>query len=217
MRVWDLPTRLFHWLLAVLVAISIYTGNVGGLDEMRIHMLSGYAILSLILARVIWGVVGSRHSRFASFLAGPATVLRYAADLVRGRHTPTLGHNPMGALSVVALLAVLAVQAGTGLFANDDIFTEGPLADVAGKALSNTLTSIHHTASTVLYFLIGLHLAAVLGYLTIWKENLITPMLNGRKSAGAFPGATDAPFVSPWLALVIAAAAGLAVWALIRI
>jgi cytochrome b len=217
LRVWDLPTRLFHWLLVLLVALNIYTGNVGGLDEMRLHMLSGYAILALIVFRVVWGIVGSWQSRFASFVVGPGRVFAYARDLIRGRHIPTFGHNPLGALSVIAVLIVLAVQAITGLFANDDIFTEGPLADVAGKALSDTLTGIHHRGATILYVLIGLHLAAVFGYLLLQRENLIRPMIFGTKDNDVFPGVADAPFVSPWRAAIIATAAGLAVWGVIQI
>lgn len=217
LRVWDPPTRLFHWLLAALVAVNIYTGLVGGLTEMEIHFWSGYAILALIVFRLVWGVIGSRHSRFANFIAGPRRVVGYLANLARGRHAPTVSHNPLGALSVLALLIVLAVQAGTGLFASDDIFTEGPLADTVSADAVNTLTSIHHAGATVLYVLIGLHVATVLAYLALLKVNLIRPMITGRKDAASFPGAADQPFASPWRAAVAAAAAGLGVWALLQI
>ncbi len=217
LRVWDPPTRLFHWLLTVLVAVNIYTGLIGGLDEMEIHFWSGYSILALIVFRLLWGVIGSRHSHFVDFVTGPGPIITYVVNLARGRHNPTVSHNPLGALSVLALLLALAVQAGTGLFASDDIFTEGPLADTASDDMVNTLTSIHHAGATVLYVLIGLHVATVFAYLLFLKVDLIRPMITGRKDAGSFPAAADEPFASPWRAAGAAAAAGLAVWALLRI
>jgi len=217
LRVWDPPTRLFHWLLTALVAVNIYTGLVGGLDEMEIHFWSGYAILALVVFRVLWGLIGSRHSRFADFVAGPRPIITYVVNLARGRHIPTIGHNPLGALSVLLLLLALAVQAGTGLFASDDIFTEGPLANTVSDDMVNRLTSIHHSGATVLYVLIGLHVATVFAYLLFLKVNLIRPMITGRKDARWFPGAADEPFVSRWRAAAAAAASGLAVWGLLQI
>ena len=216
-RVWDLPTRLFHWLLVVLVVVSVYTGNVGGLREMDVHMLSGYAILALLLFRLVWGFIGAGESRFLSFVRGPRAVLAYARDLLTGRHRATLGHNPLGGWSVMAMLASLLVQAVTGLFSNDDILTKGPLARTVSKATSDRLTAIHDLNATVLYVLIGVHLLAILFYLLVQKENLVRPMLTGRKSVAGSPSVADpragaGPTVA---ALVLAAAAG-AVWWLVR-
>lgn len=215
-RVWDLPTRLFHWILVVLVASNLVTGSVGGLWQMELHMTCGYAILALVLFRLVWGVVGSRHSRFGAFVHGPAAVLAYARDLVRGRSAPAVGHNPMGGWSVMALLTVLLLQAGTGLFANDDILTEGPLARTVSKATSDALTSVHVASSNVLMLLIAVHLVAVFGYLIVKRENLIRPMITGVKRWPPGHGpAADAPFASSWSALVAAAAAVALVWVVV--
>jgi len=216
-RVWDPATRLFHWALVILVAVNIYTGSVGGLWEMDLHMLSGQAILSLVLFRVVWGLVGSRHSRFADFVRGPEAVLDYVRRLRRGNGAPVRGHNPLGGWSVMAMLASLLVQAGTGLYANDDIFTEGPLAKTVSKATSDTLTWIHHVNSKVLFVLIGVHLLAVFGYLIVKHDNLIRPMITGRKEVppGTAAAADDPPFASWWRAAVILACAAALVWAVV--
>ncbi len=154
-RVWDPATRLFHWSLVGLIVVNLYTGNVGGLREMDLHMLSGYAILALVAFRVIWGLVGSRHSRFAAFVRGPRATVSYLRSFLRGPYRAAVGHNPLGGWSVIAMLTSLLVQAVTGLFANDDILTEGPLADSVSKATSNTLTGIHQLNAWVLYGLIA--------------------------------------------------------------
>lgn len=214
-RVWDPATRLFHWALVILVAVNIYTGSVGGLWEMDLHMKSGYAILSLVLFRVVWGVVGSRHSRFADFVRGPAAVLGYVRRLRGGGGESVRGHNPLGGWSVVAMLASLLVQASTGLYANDDIFTEGPLARTVSKATSDTLTGIHHVNSKVLFVLIAVHLLAVFGYLIVKHDNLIRPMITGRKRVPPETRADDPPFASPWRAAVVLAWAVALVWAVV--
>ena len=216
-RIWDPATRLFHWALVILVAFNIYTGSVGGLWEMDLHMLSGQAILTLVLFRVVWGLIGSRHSRFADFVQGPAAVVGYLRGLRRGQDILVRGHNPLGGWSVVAMLASLLVQATTGLFSNDDIFTEGPLAKTVSKATSDTLTWVHNVNSKVLFVLIGMHLIAVFGYLIVKHDNLIRPMITGRKTlppeAPPDNVSGDPPFASPWRAAVIlACAAGLVWW-----
>ncbi|MBK8175557.1 MAG: cytochrome b/b6 domain-containing protein [Rhodospirillales bacterium] len=211
-RVWDIPTRVFHWSLVLLIAFSFYTGNVGGLREMDLHKLSGYAILALVTFRVVWGVIGSPRSRFADFVRRPGTILAYLREL-RSAHRPAVGHNPLGALSVLALLASLAVQAVTGLFEQADIFTKGPLVKYVSQATSNVLTTMHEVNANVLYVLIAAHLAAVMGYLLVKKENLIRPMLNGRKPVGGGLAADDdTPFVSIWRAVVVLIVAAIAVW-----
>ena len=182
--VWDIPTRVFHWVLVVLVIVSVVTGNVGGLKTMRIHMLSGYAILALILFRAIWGFIGNAHARFSSFVIGVPSVVRYARDLVTGAARKFVGHNPLGGWSVLVMLVLLIVQAATGLCANDDIFTEGPLARRVGKRASDFLTGIHKTNVNLLYAVIAVHVVAVIGYL--YKgDNLIRPMITGVKRIAA--------------------------------
>ncbi|MEK7436017.1 MAG: cytochrome b/b6 domain-containing protein [Pseudomonadota bacterium] len=180
--VWDLPLRLFHWLLVVLVVVSFISVQIGG-NAMRIHMLSGYAVLALVLFRILWGFFGSTHARFASFVRGPAAAIAYLSALRRKEASQHLGHNPAGAWSVVVMLIVLLVQAGTGLFANDDIATEGPLAKLVSKALSDRITGIHYLNVKLLFALIALHLSAVAFYVIGKHEDLVKPMITGFKEA----------------------------------
>ena len=144
--VWDLPTRLFHWLLVGFVVTSFVTVEIGG-NAMQIHELSGFVILSLLLFRVGWGFFGSRPSRFSDFVHGPKAVLSYVRGLLRNDTPPHFGHNPLGGWSIVAMLLALFVQAGTGLFANDDIMTEGPLYSWVNKATTGhmTMNSVNST------------------------------------------------------------------------
>ncbi|MCG6974139.1 MAG: cytochrome b/b6 domain-containing protein, partial [Desulfobacterales bacterium] len=177
-RVWDLPTRLFHWLIVIFVVVSFTTGMAGG-NWMAYHLKSGFIILTLLLFRLIWGFWGGRYSRFIAFVQGPVAVMRYAITLFRKDTPKILGHNPMGGWSAMAMLAALAVQVGTGLFANDDIATQGPLYGWVGKATSDWLTGIHVFNKGVILFLIALHISAVLFYLFIKHDNLIVPMVTG--------------------------------------
>jgi cytochrome b len=179
-QVWDLPTRVFHWLLVTLVAVSFVSGKIGG-TWMQYHMWSGYAVLGLLMFRMAWGFAGGRHARFSAFVRSPGHVLRYTRTLLQPEAPRHLGHNPLGGWSVLAMLLALCVQAVTGLFANDDIFTEGPLYPWVSKATSDWLTHIHRLNQGVILLLVGVHVMAVLFYLTIKHENLIQPMFTGRK------------------------------------
>jgi cytochrome b len=210
--VWDLPTRLFHWLLLVLVAVSFTTGSIGG-NAMQYHEWSGFAILIALVFRITWGFIGSRSSRFSDFVKGPAAVWRYAAALVRGKSERYLGHNPLGGWSVLALLLVLLVQAATGLFANDDIITEGPLYLWVSKPVSDWLTGVHRLNRFLIMALAATHVSAVLFYLLVKHENLINPMITGTKHWQG--GDTATPAAPIWLAAVIAAAAGLLLYLLV--
>jgi len=204
-RVWDLPTRLFHWSLVVLVACSVVTAKVGGL-WLDWHMRSGYAILALLVFRLLWGVAGSRHARLSHFVRGPRIVLAY----LRGRHPHDgAGHNPAGALSVVAMLAVLLAQASTGLFTNDGSFTEGPLARLVSSATSERLSTLHRWGELAIYGLVALHLAAVLLYLAVRRDNLIGPMITGDRKALAVHPVRDDPALWLRAAVMLALAAGL--------
>lgn len=202
-RVWDLPLRLFHWLLVILVSVSIYTGLSGGFKEMDYHMLSGYCILGLVIFRLAWGFFGSVHSRFSSFIK-PAEILPYLKSLIRGEHRPSIGHNPLGALSVLAMLLVLGIQATTGLFANDDIMLEGPLTHLVSDETSDELTGVHHLNAWLLFILIGLHILAIVFYEVVKKERLILPMITGKKSS-----TTGDPVVNPVKEISVAIVLGL--------
>ncbi len=212
--VWDLPVRLFHWLLVALLVSQVVTVNIGG-NAMDYHMLGGYAVLALVVFRIAWGFAGSRHARFADFLRGPAAVLAYARALFGPGYSPHAGHNPLGGWSVMLMLGSLLVQAGTGLFADDDIMTAGPLArHVSGDTVS-LLTKIHAINAWVLAALIALHLAAVLFYWLVKRENLIAPMIHGCKTLPADRPAAQGPGL--WRAALILALSGLAVAGLVNL
>jgi cytochrome b len=211
--VWDFPTRLFHWLLVILVIISFVTGNIGG-NAMQYHQWSGFTILALLLFRLVWGFVGSRESRFATFIQRPASVARYAATLLRRDSWQHLGHNPLGGWSIIAILFALLVQAATGLFANDDIVTEGPLYGWVSKATSDWLTRIHKLNKAVIIGLVCIHVLAVVFYFFYKRENLVKPMITGAKQ---WSGAEPEPVIGrTWTAAIIAGLAALAVYLLVR-
>lgn len=204
-RVWDLPTRLFHWVLAALLAASVVTAKLGGL-WLDWHMRSGYAILALLVFRLLWGVAGSRHARLAHFVRGPRIVLAY----LRGRHPHDgAGHNPAGALSVVAMLVLLLAQAGTGLFTNDGNFTEGPLARLVSNATSERLSTAHRWGEPALYMLVGLHLVAVLYYLVVRRDNLVGAMISGDRFGVAAHPVNDGAALWLRALVLLGVAAGL--------
>jgi cytochrome b len=179
-RVWDLPTRVFHWSLLVLVVFMVVTAKIGG-NAMAWHFRGGYTILSLLLFRIVWGFIGGHWSRFASFIYAPSTILSYLKGLGKPEHS--VGHNPLGAGSVFAMLAFLLAQVGTGLFADDDIANSGPLSKFAASSMVSLLTGYHKgIGKYVLFTLILLHILAVMFYLHKKKENLIRPMLHGNKN-----------------------------------
>ena len=175
-RVWDLPVRLFHWLLVSCIVVSFITVKIGG-NAMDFHARAGYCVLALIIFRVCWGFIGSYHARFINFVPSPKSLLSY----VSGKTTAGLGHNPLGALSVLALMASVGLQAVTGLFANDDISFEGPFAKHVSNRTVELLTSIHYFNEKVLIILIALHLCAILYYQKFKGENLVKPMIVGDK------------------------------------
>lgn len=179
--VWDLPVRVFHWALVVLLVFSFVAIKT---DQIERHIFAGKLILSLILFRILWGFVGSENARFASFLKGPGTTLGYFVDLLRGRARRYLGHNPMGAWSALALILLIGAQAGAGLFATDDIMTDGPLKYLVSDSVSARLTTLHKYGENVLIALIILHLLAVLFYVVFKKDNLVAAMITGRKEVG---------------------------------
>lgn len=211
LKVWDLPTRIFHWLLVVLVVVAFASANIGG-TAMDLHKRCGVAILALLVFRIIWGFVGSRASQFSAFVHGPQAVLGYALAMFRPGSQRHPGHNPLGGWSVLAMLALLLVQAGTGLFANDDILTEGPLYHLVGKSLSDRLTGIHETNAAILATLVILHICAIGFYYLIKKENLVLPMITGNKQ---WPHHHPPAGRRLWIALVVGVLSVLLVYGLI--
>ncbi len=200
---WDLPTRLFHWLLVASVAAAIVTGQLGG-GLIDWHGRIGLFIVGLLAFRLTWGLVGSTYARFAQFFPTPAKIQAHLAGRWKGE-----GHNPLGAVSVLALLGLLSLQVATGLFANDDIAFSGPLFDLISKAASNRLTGLHHLASKLLIALVLLHIGAIAFYGHVKKQNLIQPMVTGRKDDAEGDSATGGGFISLVAALCIA---GVVMW-----
>lgn len=178
-RIWDAPLRLFHWLLVLAVAGAFVSGEIGG-NLMEWHGRVGLFILGLLVFRLIWGLMGSTHARFTSFLPTPTRLRAYLKGEWRG-----VGHNPLGALSVFALLGLLLLQAGTGLFSNDDIAFHGPLARLVSDALGDKLSGLHHVLSNLLMLLVAVHLAAIAFYVRVKKDNLLRPMITGLKAVPA--------------------------------
>lgn len=197
-RVWDLPLRLFHWSLAAAVTALVVSGTVGGL-LIDWHGPIGLLVLGLLVFRLVWGVIGSTYARFAVFVPTPGRVRAYLKGEWEG-----LGHNPLGALSVLALLGVLALQVATGLFANDDIAFQGPLYVRVGKETSDALTGAHRQLGNLLLALVGLHVAAIVFYQSVLKKRLVQAMLTGIVEA---PAALNQPLRGGgWKAALVAVA-----------
>lgn len=175
-RVWDLPTRLFHWMLALCIVLGVIFVKIGG-NAMQWHAYCGYIALALVLFRIIWGFAGSWHARFANFVPSPKRLIAY----LKGGTAEGLGHNPLGALSVIALLLAVLLQASTGLFTDDDIFFQGPLAKYVSNATVAFLTSVHRFNQYIIMALVALHIGAIIFYQIYKKESLIGPMITGDK------------------------------------
>ncbi len=175
-RVWDLPIRLFHWLLVLCIIGSCISVNLGG-NAIQWHAYFGYSVLTVLIFRIVWGFVGSTHARFLSFLPTKKSILQY----LQGKSPRTLGHNPIGALSVFALLFVLSVQVITGLFVDDEVAFQGPFAKYASSSVVSFLSEIHEGTQVVIYTLITIHVAAIWFYKKFKGENLIKPMISGDK------------------------------------
>lgn len=207
--VWDWPTRVFHWALVVLVIFAWYCAKIAN-DALDWPMWAGYGILGLLLFRIVWGFIGGEHARFASFVRGPGAALRYLRE-----QTSHLGHNPLGAFSVIAMILALCVQVGTGLFLHDeDLGVQGPLYRYASSAFAEWAGRIHVYNINVIYALVGLHLAAIIFYL-VRGENLVKPMITGLKDWHA-PGASDRARGSSIAAILLAIVVAVIVYFVVR-
>ncbi len=181
-RIWDLPTRLFHWALAATVTGSLVSAKIGG-NAMAWHFWFGYTAFSLLVFRLLWGLVGGHWSRFVSFVYAPGTVVRYLRSQGRADEHLDVGHSPLGSFSVFALLFVLLAQVATGLVADDEIATVGPLNRLVSSDLALSATSWHKSfGQWAVFGLIGLHIAAIVYYTLIKKRSLVLPMIRGDKT-----------------------------------
>jgi cytochrome b len=212
-RVWDLPTRLFHWLLAVCVVGSVVTAKLGG-NAMVWHFRLGYAVLTLLVFRLIWGVVGGRWSRFVSFIYPPKTTVRYVKGDRPAHQFWDVGHNPLGALSVFGLLAILLMQVATGLVADDEIANTGPLIRFVSSRVTNLATRWHTAyGQWIILALVGLHMVAIAFYYLKKKQNLVGPMLHGDKLLSAqVPASNDAWNKRLLALLLLTLCAAMVVW-----
>jgi len=214
--VWDGALRLFHWITVLLVGLMWWTAENGIMDW---HRRMGMMLVGLIAFRLVWGLIGSPTSRFASWRAGPGAILAYLKDLRGGVHRPGFGHNPAGTLSVIAMLLALCVQVGTGLFSVDvDGLESGPLAGLVSFEAGRQAAEIHEVSFNILLALIGLHLAAIVIYLIVFKDNLVRPMVTGRRARADFGEAAVSDSKASWprvlIAVAVAFAAMSAIWAL---
>lgn len=211
-KIWDLPVRVMHWGLVLAVTGAWLTRELEG-DWFAWHVRCGYAVLLLAATRIVWGFVGTRHARFSDFVRGPRAILRYLREGTGADGQRIVGHNPLGALMVLALLAMLLAQALLGLFANDQVMSTGPLFGYVSAETSDRLTSLHKQLFDVIVVAIVVHIAAALFYLWARRENLILPMITGRKPGEMLPpGAGGIDSSRTLLAVAIAAALGALLW-----
>jgi cytochrome b len=198
-KLWDLPTRLFHWLLVASIIALFVSGKVGG-NAIEWHGKIGIFVAGLIVFRVVWGFIGSTYARFWQFFPGPSRIIAYLKGQWHGE-----GHNPLGALSVFALLTLVGVQAVLGLFTSDDISFFAPLYNLIDSELSGRLTGFHHLLANVLPVFVGLHVASIVFYARVKKNNLLIPMITGWKAVEQGESAKGGGAAALAVALVIAA------------
>jgi cytochrome b len=178
--VWDLPVRLFHWLLVISLFASWYTSD-GERNLIDYHLKIGYFTLGLILFRVIWGIVGTKYSKFSQFIPNRNSLISYLKNFKQEKNSPHLGHNPLGGLMVVLMLTLILSQAISGLFMNDDVFTSGPYYESVDKSVQSFMAFIHHTVFDLIVLVSILHIGAIFYYIIAKKINLIIPMITGYK------------------------------------
>ena len=211
MRIWDLPIRLFHWVLVILLAVSWWSAEM---LWMRLHMWSGLTVMALLMFRLIWGFIGSDTARFTRFLQSPVKAFHHLLDMRKREPDTEIGHNAAGGWMVLGLLGLLALQIASGLGAQDEGVVEGPLALALGKETSDWLTRLHHLNFKFIQIAVLLHVLAVAAYRLLKGQDLVTPMITGKKR---LPGATRAPMMMhPVLGLAVFAVSALAVFVFTR-
>ena len=221
-RVWDLPVRLFHWVLVILMTTSYFSGRAAG-EWMELHFWSGYAILTLLLFRIAWGFVGSTTARFSDFVKGPSAAFRHIAELVGADRPREAGHNPLGGAMVVVLIFAVLAQVVAGLFAADtDMGTvNGPLANLLADKWVDRLTAFHKFWVNILLVLVTLHVLAAIVYLVWKRQNLIGAMIHGHKLVDdVVPSGKPAPslqFGSGRLAFALLVASAAIVYFILRL
>jgi cytochrome b len=178
--IWDFPTRLFHWLLVIAVSSQYVTAELLD-DAMQWHFYGGYFILGLLIFRILWGFWGSYYAKFSQFVVSPQRTWLYSTTFTKSNYKPSLGHNPLGAYSIIFILTVLLTQATSGLFITDDIFHSGPYYDAVAKDTQNVMNWLHHQGFNAIWFFLALHVGAMLVYKFAKKQNLVVSMMTGYK------------------------------------
>ena len=206
--VWDLPTRLFHWL--IVASLLAQYATVEWLEnKVQWHFYIGYFTLFLIVFRLIWGVVGTRHAKFSNFVTGPKKVFSYVKTLFNRQSEPAIGHNPLGGWFVIVMLILLAIQAISGLFMTDDIFLDGPYRQLASEETLDLMNTLHHLAFDALLYVIALHIGAVIFYSVYKKQKLVPAMVHGSKDSvkeSKTAGIADSRLLRALIVALIAAA-----------
>lgn len=204
--VWDASVRVLHWGLATSAVASLASG-FAGVAWFRLHKASGALVLGLAVTRLVLGFAGSTTARFAQFLRGPTEIWRYVRNLAQARQRRHFGHNPLGALMIVALMGFILVQATLGLYASDGIATEGPFARRIDEHLAEAIGALHSKIALVIVALACIHVAAVIAYRLVWNLDLIGPMISGQAPAESFVSLPEQrqPGLRPWKIVLLAA------------
>lgn len=206
-QVWDLPTRLFHWVLVVLFGFSWWSAETHHMDW---HQYSGIAVFGLLAFRLLWGVVGADTARFTQFVKGPRKVLAYLRPGAGNTEPHHLGHNPLGGWSVLTLLVLLCLQVIAGLFAVDvDGIESGPLSYLVNFDQGRIASAVHKTIFDVLLVMVSLHVAAILFYLLVKNRNLTRAMVTGSNPTDTDAIVVSARLASPWTLITVLVVVGL--------
>ncbi len=199
--IWDLPLRIFHWSFAITILACWYTAE-NKEDYIELHLQLGFVTLGLLIFRILWGIVGPKHARFSQFIPSPRKLLTYLTSDEKKKTSP--GHNPLGALMVVLMIVLISLQAISGLFINDDVFSSGPYYGSISKDLEAIMSFLHHNTFDFMIGAIGLHLAAIFYYWWGKKQNLVLPMITGKKTAEDITEQDAIPHSKLILAAIIA-------------
>lgn len=202
--VWDIPVRLFHWLLVICLLGQWLTADVLD-DAMDIHFYIGYFTLGLVIFRLMWGFVGTKYAKFNSFVSGPKSMLTYLRSVKSKQHNVSVGHNSVGGLLLPAVIVLVGLQAISGLFTSDDIVYSGPYYDSANADLQEYMQWLHHNIFDILLAIIGLHLIAIGWYLFFLKHNLIRPMFDGKKTVSPKEGIEHSQLIKATLIMCLVA------------
>jgi len=215
--IWDLPLRIFHWSFACTILAAWYTSEQEG-ELIELHMQLGYVALGLLIFRVSWGIIGPKHARFSQFIPTPKKLMSYLKNAHKADNSHiNAGHNPLGALMVLVMIVLVSLQAISGLFINDDIFSAGPYYGSLGKDVEKLMSFLHHNTFNFMIAAIALHIAAVAYYWRVKKQNLVLPMITGKKSAELVNEADVIPHSKIILAILIAIACSAFVYWLVVI